>query len=294
MMAILIYLNFPARFFTRRTPCKKLDPRCIPYCIKVLKAPIVSWVFDPEPNTARFDKFFFSYISEKHRLCMGYTIDDIKSNDTCFEPAEPDYYTIDLNAKYFKEAEWDKNKWEQSIIRERKELDREMYAVYDGGADVRFDGEALEYGSCGFGTYTGVASVAKYNYAKFDNIPMQLKEAVDSKDFTKLWQFDMLAINSRNSIHKWTFNGWHHLCNHISNGWWCAWNMKEAVDAGMSGAPAIAASAQVNAQINMALSMTGWGIVNDNTSTDTEFWQVFPKFNGYTYVSHFEPLPIRD
>ena len=293
-MAILIYLNHPARFFTRRTPCKKIDPECMPGCIKILRARIVHWLNDPEPNTARLDKFFFSYVADKHRLCLGYTKEIVKSHKECFNPIEPEYFTLDLTAKYFKEAIWGKKEWENAIIEERKTIDEEMYHIYDRGPDDRADGEPLEVGSVPFGTYCGTVHLAKYNYKNNINVPEPLRNAISNNIFSELWRFDMESFNARNSIHKWTFNTWIDIGNSAENGWWCSWDVSETIAQGASEASSLGGSGkQVGAQLNQVANMAGWGSSNDTSSSDTEYSVLIPKYNGYTYEKHTEPLPQR-
>lgn len=294
MMAMLIYINYPARNFTRQTPCKRLHPECIPGCIKILQKPIVNWIHDPEPNTARLDKYFFSYIGEKHRLCMGYTIEEKKSNDTCFEPMEPKYYTLDLDAKYFKEAIWNVREWENKILEDRKNLDDDIYMIYDGSPENKHDGEDLESTMVNFSGYTGNPYLVVYNYAKMENVPKSIKDAIDLNNFTMLWQVDMASLNARNSIHKWNFNHWQELCKRYKNGWWCAWDVSETIDSGSANAAALGdVSGDVEARLIQTASAVGWGATGDSSSSDTQYDIIFPQYNGYTYESHFEPLPDR-
>lgn len=294
MMAIMLYINHPKRNFTRRTPCKKLDPRCIPGCLDVLKEPIVSWVFDEEPYTARVEKYFFTPIGETHRLCIGYTIEDIKSNETCFEPKEPRYFIIDLEAKYFKEAIWEKSEWENAIMRTRRAEDKDMFAIYDSGPEPRMDGGDLECGTVSFRGYGGSITTAIYNYKRKENVPLSLHNALSTNNFEQLQIFDLLVANSRNSAHKWIFNHWQDTCNYASNGWWCAWDVSETISASGDTAAGLGDSTgQVEAQLNQVANVVGWGVSGDTSSTDTEYWMVFPKYDGYEYEHHFEPLPDR-
>ncbi len=293
-MAMLVYLNYPERFFTRRTPCKKIDPRCVPGCYEVLAESIVTWLDDPEPNTARLDKYFFAYVGEHHRLCLGYTIEHIKSNDTCFEPIEPEYYTLDLNAKYFREAIWSKFEWENKILEERRELDEEMFVIYDTGPDTLSNGDDLEQRTVQFGGWGGAASLARYNYKKDENVPNQLHLAITQNNFAELWRFDMASINSRNSIHKWTYNEWVEFLNNDETGWWCAWDASETISsAGDTAAGLGDGSGQVESQLNQVANTVGWGVSGDMSSSDTEYNQIYPKYNGYTYETYTEPLPER-
>ena len=293
-MALIVYLNHPPRFFTRRTPCTKLDPKCIPGCYDILAEPIVSWVTDPEPNTAVLSKYFFSYMGEVHRLCLGYTIEDIKSNDLCFNPIEPDYYTLDLSVKYFNEAFWDLRTWQNAIIKEREDCDTDQYVIYDGRIDTRDDGEALSYGSVSFRGHGGTASALTMNIKNGINVPMELRTAINENNFVGLWQFDMYSLNARNSIHKWTFNHWHDFCQVEDTGWWCAWDVSDVISGGASEAAALGDSGgQVAAQLTQVSSMFGWGPTGDSSSTDTEYIFTFPRLDGYEYKPFFEPLYAR-
>ena len=294
-MAMLVYLNYPERMFTRRKPCTDLDPDCIPGCMDTLREPIVHWLNDPEPNTARLDKFFFSYVAEPHRLCIGYTIEDIKDHDTCFEPKEPDYFVLDLEAKYFKEAIWGKTEWETEIIKERSEVDHEMFCIYDRGPDDRHDGEGLSYSAVQFQGYGGAAYLVKYNLNTMENVPKPLVDALETNNFAALWRFDMETLNARNSIHKWTFNHWNWICTNNERGWWCSWSVAETISgAGDAAAGLGDGSGQVASQLNQVANVVGWGSSNDTSSPDTEYNQVRPKYNGYTYITHLEALPDRD
>lgn len=293
-MAIMVYLNYPERMFTRRKPCTRLDPKCIPGCIDILREPISHWLNDPEPNTARLDKFFFSYVGDMHRLCIGYTIEDIKDLDTCFYPKEPDYYVLDLNAKYFKEAIWSRTEWEQAILDERANIEHDMFNIYDRKPDHRYDGEELVSYGVQFEGYGGLASLVKYNISTMTNVPYPLKVALDTNNFADLWRFDMESWNARNSIHKWTFNHWNWVCTNNEGGWWCSWDVSETISAAEDMAAELGdASGQVASQMEQVANVVGWGGSGDTSSTDTEYTLILPKYNGYTYVKHLEALPNR-
>lgn len=294
-LAALVFLNYPIRDFIRRTPCKKLDPRCMPGCADNLRLPIPNWLNDPEPFTTRLDKFFFSYIGEKHRVCLAYTVEDMKSHDKCFEIKEPDYYIMDMKTKYFKEAFWDMRAWENSIMEDRRNTDSVMYHLEEGYTGINYGGNPNPPTSVSFRGYGGTASCHTYSMQDIDGVPAEIGSALDNNDFAGLWKADLASFNTRNSIHKWTFNHWQDICNNADDGWWCAWDTSEVIAGGATTAEGFAAGAgeAVGAQLTQVAGMFGWAPTGDTTGTDTVYILVDGMIPGYVYEPFLEPLPER-
>lgn len=289
-MAMLVYLNYPKRNFTRRTPCTKLGSKCTSACIENLEAPVVNWLNDPEPNTATLNKYFFSYISDIHRLMVGYTVEDIKSTENCFAAKEPDYYIINLETKYFKEACWTEKEWFRKIMKDRADCATPIYFLDESqGNTSGIFGEAAvstlnSANSVSFGGYNGTASLTKYSVKDNENVPDSIKEAYNTNNPSLLWKEDMRSLNVRNSIHKWTYNYWQQIGNSAKDGWWCAWDMSEVIDSGAATAASLGDSGGVvKGQLNQVATMFGWGPSGDSSSTDTEYELLSEKLPDYEY-----------
>ena len=287
-MALLLYANWPKRDFLRRTPCKIFSPLCSD-CPKFAKLPVVGWIDDPEPFKPTIEKTFFSYIGENHRLCMGYTIDIIPSGDTCYKPIEPEYYILDLDVIYFREAIYKKSLWENTIIKNRKDCNEELYSF--GGPITNYDGELLTDISWSdwAGPHTAL-SVTKYNLKKRGTVPSDIWTAVSLSNMTMLWEADIHRFNNRNSAHKYTFNSWWQTGMHNDDGWFCGVNTAEIIAEATApfGAEGTAVAGQLTQVANMFGMDEGAG-----GSPDTVYSLLEPLHGGYSYQDITEPLPKR-
>ena len=286
-MGLLLYSNYPVRNFIRRTPCKQFHPLCTD-CTKIAKEEVNGWITDPEPFKPTIDKTFFSFIEDTHYLCMGYTVDKYPSGDTCFEYLEPEYYILDMDVVYFREAEYSFRKYSDIIVKNRRD-GGEMYSL--GGTVKNSDEETLPHGSSSWeGPHTPL-TVVKYNCRNRNTVPSDIWSAISHSDMIELWEADIIRFNARSSAHKFTFNSWWNPGVFSSDGWFCGFKSSELI--GGSGAGFGAAGKAVEGQLTQVAHAFGMdeGVAG---STDSEFELIYPKYEGYTYSKIDEPLPIRD
>jgi len=288
-MGLLLYANWPARDYIRRTPCKGFHPTKCPKCPEFAAMPVQGWIDDPEPFKPTIEKTFFTYIEENHRLCMGYTVDIVPSGDTCYEPVEPEYYILDMSVLYFREAIYSKKKWENFIIKNRKECKEELYSF--GGSTKNYDDEQLELSwSAWSGPHTPL-SVSKYMPNIRATVPADIWKAMSLNNMKLLWEADIHRFNNRNSAHKFTFNSWWVHGVHDKGGWFCGVNTSETIGSATAGFGA--AGKAVAGQLTQVANMFGMN-EGGGGSTDSIFTQMEPKIEGYNYKDIIEPLPIRD
>ena len=285
-MGLLLYANWPQREFMRRTPCNDLDPKC-KKCPEFLAMIVEGWKDDAEPYRATIEKTFFTYIEENHRLCMGYTVDVIPSLANCYEPPEVEYYIMDMEVQYFREAEYSEKKWNDKIMHNRKTNNQEMYSL--GGPIKNPDEIDLPYLRDKWKDYGNGLPCVVYNPTHRDTCPVDIWAAMSSGDLVDLWYADSIRFNARSTAHKWTFNSWWTFGRHHKNGWYCGVNPSELISEGTSS---ITGGKEVAQQLTQVGNMFGW--TQEGGSTDSEFTFVKPKLEGYTYKKIDEPLPIRD
>jgi hypothetical protein len=288
-MGLLLYANWPQRDYIRRTPCMRFHPVKCSKCPEFAKLPVEGWIYDPEPYKPTIEKTFFTYIEENHRLCMGYTIDKIPSGDTCFEPIEPEYYILDMDVQYFREAIYSKRLWEGHIVKNRKECDEELYSF--GGSASNYDEELLELSwSAWSGPHTPLY-VSVYDPKKRETVPADIWTAMSLNNMTMLWEADIHRFNNRNSAHKYTFNSWWVHGMNSDGGWFCGVKTSETIKSATEpfGGAGEAAAGQLTQVANMFGMDEGGG-----GSTDSIFSQMEPLLAGYEYTDIIEPLPERE
>lgn len=287
-MGLLLYANYPARDYIRRTPCKVFHPECTD-CPKIAAEEVQGWIYDAPPFKPVIEKTFFTYIEENHRLCMGYTVDTLHTGDSCFEPIEPEYYIIDLSVQYFREAIYSKKKWENEIIHNRKNAGEDLYSVY--GTSKNSAGDRLPVVSSSWsGPHTPIA-VVRYNPKKADSTPADIWSALSNNNMTMLWEADLVRFNARNSAHKYGFNSWWNFGMHDREGWFCGFSPSELIGSSTDefGADGAAVKSQLTQVGNMFGMDEGAG-----GSTDSIFKLLTPRIEGYSYTPVVEPLPVRD
>lgn len=294
--ALLIYPLYPIRGYIRRAPCTKLDPEC-KACPDTLAKPIASYM-DVHPSVdATYDKYCFSLPGELHHIVIGYTIDYPMTISECKEVKHPEYYVIEQDNIYFKKAFHDYDEWKEDVIKRRRDFDGIMYRMYDG-AEYQNEENLEEMKSLrgkhvgNTGAYKRI-TISEYNMFKRENIPEDMKIAVDELNFDLFWHFDFYNANARNSMSKWQFNEWIEQLNAVSDGFYCAWNMTETMTDATESIPGDTSA--MSAQVLQAAGSVGWGMEEDS---DVEgrvatFELAYPRFAGVEYEVYEEKIPDR-
>lgn len=285
-MALLMYAGYPERDYIRRTPCKRLSPDC-ENCIETLQAEVQGWLDDPEPYKPTIDDGFFSFIEDMHHLCMGYTVDYIVSGDTCYKAIEPEYYILDLNVQYFRDAIYSKKRWVDEIFFNRKNCG-ELYSI--GGMVENYSKQDLPYKDGNWRGYSSPVPTVVYDMKNRDTVPADIFLSFSEKDIAALWHADAIRTNARNTIHKYLFNGWIDVGNRASDGWFCGWNTSETIGANTAGFGA--AGQAVAGQLTQVANMFGWK--EGSGSTDTIYHHLLPIVPGHDLEDYVEPIPVRE
>ncbi len=284
-MAALVYLNYPFREFNKRTPCKKLDPDCLP-CFDFLMESVRNFLDEEDEEfNVSFDDFFFSNIEEKHRLLMAFTIEKKKKPGECFTADEPEYYIQNMNVPYFTTAIKRKVDFETIVLKERRQEQKDMYAITElgknGMALVNKEHDDVVVFENEYEQVVGTSGAVEYNSYTIRNVPGELHNAIQNSSFSSLWKFDFRNLNGRNTIFKFQHNHWVVTCsNVVEDGLWCAWNaydeiVKPELD---KGAPA-----SLDVQLSQVANMFGWGSTGDMESSDKIYTFMSERIDGISY-----------
>lgn len=287
-MALLLYTNWPARNFVRRTPCKRFHPLCTD-CPDVMKQKVNGWIDDAEPFKPTVDDPFFSFVGENHRLCIAYTVETVIGEVCPDSVSEPEYYIMDLSVQYFQEAIFNKQSWFDSIVFNRMRNNEEMYA-WDMGTKNIVDKILPSYHDA-WTSYKSDLPLVVYNPTQVETVPKKIWEAFSAYDLEMLWDIDIYGYNARNSAHKYTFSSWWREGVYFPDGWFCGQSTSETISS--ETAQFEASGDQVAEQLSQVANMFGWND-GEGGSTDSIFKLIRPKLPGHIYIDVVEPLPVRD
>ncbi len=286
--APLIYGLHPIRNFIRRAPCTKLDPEC-DTCQDDVDASITSFLGLNENITATYDKYCFAHPEEIHNIVVAYTIDVEHDLHNCDNVTPPEYFILDLDNIYFREADFNYNEWKEKVMKRRSEFDGQMYRLYDGGTSGNTGSISFVTGRMSQGVSV---SVDEYNMKQGENIPSDMQEAIEEMDFDKFWMCDFKNANARNTLHKHQFNQWVWFGNTDKDGFFCAWDMTETFDE--SSVDTGEETSAVKDQLAQIGSMFGWGFdESGEVGRCAVFEHMFPRFPGIEYEVFTELIPDR-